>query len=308
MVLDQPAVTVCCITYNHEAYIEDALKGFLMQKTAFPFEIIIHDDASTDATSEILIRYRELYPNIVKPIIRKSNVYSKGIRFISIRYIASVAAGKYLAFCEGDDFWLDPQKLQNQYDIMQKDNSLSFCAHSVRVLNDCEKKDSVSSYSHIDIGRFSFESVVVGHSIPTLSIFCKNIFDDFFDIYHTPLKSADKAIIFYLLSKGDGYFENGFSGVYRDHDGGVTKDTRHVQDYVSNFEVLVLCSLKIIPNSSLKLLRRELALVYLIAAKRVFSTSVLAAFLYLLKSFVDRSYIDLQFLYFFNFCNFKYNY
>ena len=111
-------VSICCITYNHEKYIRDAIEGFLMQKTDFPFEVLIHDDASTDGTADIIREYETKYPDIIKPIYQTENQYSKGIK-ISATYNYPRAKGKYIALCEGDDYWIDPYKLQKQVDFLE---------------------------------------------------------------------------------------------------------------------------------------------------------------------------------------------
>ncbi|MDY0222509.1 MAG: glycosyltransferase [Desulfobacterium sp.] len=113
----QPLVSVCCITYNHEPYIEDTLEGFLIQETDFPFEILIHDDASTDKTADIIREYETAYPNLIKPIYQIENQYSKGNRPGLIN--TKRAKGKYIALCEGDDYWIDPHKMQKQVDFLE---------------------------------------------------------------------------------------------------------------------------------------------------------------------------------------------
>ena len=113
---DKPLVSVACITYNHEKYIEDAIEGFLIQETDFPFEILIHDDASTDNTTNIVREYAEKYPNIIKPIFQTENQYSKGKRIFPI--VTPLCAGDYIAMCEGDDYWTDPKKLEIQVGAM----------------------------------------------------------------------------------------------------------------------------------------------------------------------------------------------
>lgn len=115
---NDPLVSICCITYNHEKYIQQCLEGFLIQKTTFPFEILIHDDASTDRTADIIREYETKYPDIIKPIYQTENQYSKGV-FISATYNWSRAKGKYIALCEGDDYWIDPMKLQKQVDFLE---------------------------------------------------------------------------------------------------------------------------------------------------------------------------------------------
>ena len=114
-----PLVSICCTTYNHEKYIRDAIEGFLMQETNFPFEIIVHDDASTDRTPNIIREYQKKYPEIFVCIYQKENQLSKGVRPLPV-YVLPKARGKYIALCEGDDYWTDPFKLQKQVDNMRK--------------------------------------------------------------------------------------------------------------------------------------------------------------------------------------------
>src|SRR3972149_8846841 len=124
----KPLVSVCCITYNHEAYIRNSIEGFLMQITTFPIEIIIHDDASIDNTSDIIREYEIKYPEIIKAIYQTENQWSKGIK-PSPTYVWPRARGKYIALCEGDDYWTDPHKLQKQVDFMENHQEYSLCSH-----------------------------------------------------------------------------------------------------------------------------------------------------------------------------------
>ena len=114
---DKPLVSISCITYNHENFITEALDSFLMQETDFPFEVLVHDDCSTDNTANIIREYEKKYPNIIKPIYQKENQYSKGIK-VGATFNFPRAKGEYIALCEGDDYWTDPEKLQIQLDLM----------------------------------------------------------------------------------------------------------------------------------------------------------------------------------------------
>lgn len=125
--MTQPLVSISCITYNHEKYIRETIEGFLMQKTTFSIEILIHDDASTDKTAEIIKEYELKYPNLIKPIYQLENQYSKGVS-ISLTFNFPRAKGKYIALCEGDDFWADPYKLQKQVSFLE-DNPEYGLAH-----------------------------------------------------------------------------------------------------------------------------------------------------------------------------------
>lgn len=112
-------VSVCTLTYNHAPYLEDYFKGILSQKCNFKFEVIINDDCSTDGSQDVLLKYAKEYPDLIKVVIQQENQYSKGNRGFFVRYCFPRCSGKYIAFCEGDDCWIDPYKLQKQVDYLE---------------------------------------------------------------------------------------------------------------------------------------------------------------------------------------------
>ena len=112
-------VSIICLAYNHEKYIRSALQGFVDQITDFGYEVLINDDASTDKTADIIREYEKKYPDIIKPVYQKENQHSQGIRIIST-YLLPKAQGEYLAYCEGDDFWTDPLKLEKEVSILER--------------------------------------------------------------------------------------------------------------------------------------------------------------------------------------------
>ena len=126
--IGKPVVSICCITYNHELYIEDALEGFLIQETDFPFEIIIHDDASTDKTADIIREYEAKYPQLIKPIFQTENQYSKGLAMNEV-FNFPRAEGEYIALCEGDDFWTSGEKLAKQFRVFSDNMNVSLVCH-----------------------------------------------------------------------------------------------------------------------------------------------------------------------------------
>ncbi len=127
----KPLVSICCLTYNHAPYIRECLDGFIMQQTSFPFEVLVHDDASTDGTQDIIREYEAKYPDIMKPIYQTENQYSKGVK-VSLTYNFSRAQGKYIALCEGDDYWTDPLKLQKQVDFLESHPECSLTYHACK--------------------------------------------------------------------------------------------------------------------------------------------------------------------------------
>lgn len=133
-------VSINCITYNHEKYIAEAIESFLMQRTNFKFEILIHDDASTDRTQEIIKEYKKKYPDIIKTILREENQYSKGVKRIGYLNNHKRAKGKYIAWCEGDDYWTDPYKLQKQVDYLEANEECTMIFHNAEEINDVTKR------------------------------------------------------------------------------------------------------------------------------------------------------------------------
>lgn len=130
----QVMVSICCLAYNHEKYIRSALDSFVSQETDFPFEVLIHDDASTDATAAVIREYEEKYPQIIRPIYQTVNQFSQKISISAVHQYPR-ARGKYLAICEGDDYWTDPHKLQRQVDFMQAHPQYALCVHNTREIN-----------------------------------------------------------------------------------------------------------------------------------------------------------------------------
>lgn len=126
-------VSIICTAYNQEKYIKSCLDGFVMQKTNFNFEVLISDDASTDNTAQIIKEYADKYPDIIKPIYFKENQYAKQIS-IWLNHLIPKATGKYLAFCDGDDYWTDPYKLQKQVDFLEKHKDYSMCFHQAKTV------------------------------------------------------------------------------------------------------------------------------------------------------------------------------
>lgn len=128
-------VSICCLTYNHEKYVRKALDGFVMQKTNFKYEVIVHDDASTDNTQSIIQEYAEKYPDLIKPIYQKENIFSKGIS-PSREVVYPMTMGRYIAECEGDDYWTDENKLQKQYDALEAHENCSMCVHKTKMIRE----------------------------------------------------------------------------------------------------------------------------------------------------------------------------
>jgi len=218
-------VTVCCITYNHEKYLRNCLDSLISQETTFDYEILIHDDASTDGTSDIIKEYSNKFSNI-KSIIQTENKYSKGISPLR-DILFPLAKGKYIAMCEGDDFWCDRKKLQKQYEIMESNNELSWCTHLVK----CVEENGNPTEKYIpDISCEPTINEKEYSSVETISLFSDKGFQlssyfirlDSFRLYfeNTPefvriSPTEDEVIVRYLAQSGNMYFINEIMSCYR---------------------------------------------------------------------------------------------
>lgn len=157
---EAPLVSICCATYNHVLWIEDAICGFLAQRTDFPFEIIVRDDASNDGTIDILKRYASKYPNIIRLVINQINQYSLG--FEPTNAWPSLARGTYMALCEGDDFWISKNKLNDQVELMTANKHSVMCVGLSHYF--VQNKDNIEYYKttcapracEIEYGQESF--------------------------------------------------------------------------------------------------------------------------------------------------------
>lgn len=217
-------VSICCLTYNHEKFINDTLKGFVSQKTSFKYEVLIHDDASTDGTAGIIREYEEKYPHIIKPIYQAENQYSKGIK-ISMTYNFSRAKGKYIAMCEGDDFWIDEFKLEKQINYMEEHRKCMFCFTNGQILDmanqgtikkfipqDIESKKiynlTKKDYNVGEVARLGF--------IPTASFVFRTECIDMFPSYYDDLCPAgDMKYKLYCTAMGYAHFIDDETCVYR---------------------------------------------------------------------------------------------
>ena len=156
---NQIMVSINCVTYNHEDFIGEALDSFLMQDTDFAFEILIHDDVSTDKTVDIIKKYEKKFPNIIKPIYQKINQFSQGISPMS--FLLEKVKGKYVAFCDGDDYWIDNQKLKIQIEEMEKYSDINMSFHPVYELSNGKREEILSK--HKDKNKiFSTSEIILG--------------------------------------------------------------------------------------------------------------------------------------------------
>lgn len=212
-------VTIQCTVYNHESFLRQCMDGFVMQKTNFRFEAIVHDDASTDGSAAIIREYAEKYPEIIKPIFEKENLYSK--RDGSLRRVMYANThGKYVAICEGDDYWTDPYKLQKQVDFLESHPGYVMCSHRWREYMQTE--DAFSEIAEFPESGVEYDLNTLVHGkwfFQPLTVVYRR---DALDLDRFTYKYAIDVVLFYeLLKQGKGYCLPDVMAVYRIHSGGV---------------------------------------------------------------------------------------
>ncbi len=222
-------VSIIAIAYNQEKYIRDCLDGFLMQKTNFKFEVLIHDDAATDGTTEIIREYEHKYPDIVKPIYETENQFSKGISIYRAYNIPRIS-GKYVAVCEGDDYWTDPYKLQKQVDFLEANPDYSLCFHPGEVIYegyDDRKGYILPTYEYIQNG-FTFENLLKYNFIMANSVMYRWGFNDknILDVYPDGFLPNDWYLHLLHAKLGKIGYINEIMSVYRRNPGGIWSDSR----------------------------------------------------------------------------------
>lgn len=207
-------VSVRCLVYNHAPYLRRCLEGFVMQRTSFKFEVVVHDDASTDGSDKIILEYAERFPDIINPIIETENQYSK--RDGSLRRIMNEAcSGKYFASCEGDDYWIDPFKLQKQYDFMESHPNVVLCGTNGFTVWDNGEKP-VRYFNNIYSSRYVNPSDIIGNWLfPTPSLFYRKSLTENYPQWSRKIYSGDQTLALVALSKGDIYAFADCTCVYR---------------------------------------------------------------------------------------------
>ncbi len=236
-----PLVSIRCTVYNHEPFLRQCLDGFVMQKTTFPFEAIVHDDASTDGSAAIIREYAEKYPHIIKPIYETENQYHKGDgTFTRIIRGAVHPKAKYIAICEGDDYWIDPLKLQRQVDFLESHPDYVICSHDcIYYYEETHEFDELSVWgSSLSEGRENEE--IVDYSLetfferywtrPLTCVYRRGPYRDELSSNGYP-KIKDYYFYYTVLKHGKGALFKRIMAVYRQQPGGVWSSLTKTEKY-----------------------------------------------------------------------------
>ena len=287
-----PLVSISCITYNHAPFIRQCLDGFLMQQCDFEYEILIHDDASTDGTSDIIREYQNKYPDIIKPIIQTENQWSKGVRGISPRFNFPRAKGKYIALCEGDDYWTDPLKLQKQVEFLEENPEFVMAFHDCRYMRLGVLQETFLQKHNFKFNReISYAEFNQNWLAQTATIVFKNnhkIFDEINQM--SSVFYGDMIFRFVLTKFGKIYLLNEIMSVYRINPGGVTQskdydktDFSKIKQYKNMQKFLKLPTSELISKSY-----------YSIAKRRYIRNKYLSFIKYFLLAFIANPYYLVQ--------------
>lgn len=237
---DEPVkLSICSITYNHGQFIEECLEGFLDQVLDGRVEIIIHDDASNDDTSEIIRRYAELYPTIIRTILQTDNQFSKGVNPY-YAYVFPLARGQYIAVCDGDDFWSDAQKLARQVAVLDENNDVSLTYGRVNTVSESGVSENVLLGAERDLTAKELKSVP---AINTLTTCFRNIFrDQPPPIFLRNSMIGDLTVWAMLGYHGRGHFMADMPAAnYRLHSGGIlSQQSEGRQEFMTAFAHLCI--------------------------------------------------------------------
>lgn len=232
-----PIVSICCMAYNHAPFIKKCLDGFLMQEPPTGvsadepwYEILIHDDCSTDGTDDIIREYTEKYPDKIFPLFETENQYSKGKVIDAYNY--DRAKGRYIAVCEGDDYWTDPYKLQKQVDWMDAHQDYSVCFHRVKYYNvyTNEYRDDACNQILGDKDGVELTCEMFFHNWythPMTELFRVENFDRMLPYKFKYYRDLHE--IYYLLKEGKGYIFSFVGGIHIAHHGGVASMISHLE-------------------------------------------------------------------------------
>lgn len=169
----RPYVSISSLVYNHSAYLDTCISSLLKQKTTFPVEIVFHDDASNDGSTEIIRSYMNKYPHLIKLVLQEHNSFHHNIRKIE-NDLYRARLGKYIANCEGDDFWIDEYKLEKQVNFLDANNEFAGIHTNVQFVNSEGVEVGISNKVPLNLENAEFDDIVLNSIIHSVSFLYRN--------------------------------------------------------------------------------------------------------------------------------------
>jgi glycosyltransferase involved in cell wall biosynthesis len=214
--MKEPLLSACLITYNHARYVRQSIESILAQRADFAWELVVADDFSTDGTREILLEYKERYPQRIRLILQEKNVGPAKNWYDLITSPKS----KYIALCEGDDFWGDTDKIQKQVDFLERNPDFIACFHPVRVVDKDGRQIKKAKSSFVHNKDVSAHELITGRVLSTLSLCYRNVIKEFPEEYHRS-PTGDNFLCSLLGNYGRAKFLSDIApSCYRIHQGG----------------------------------------------------------------------------------------
>lgn len=226
-----PLVSIVCLTFNEEDFVRDTLDNFLSQETNFPYEVLVYDDASQDRTPEILKEYADRYPDIFRMTLYTENNFKKGLGFFGLREGFREARGKYIAYCEGDDYWCDNHKLQKQVDFLEAHPEYEVCAHETLVRNDFNPAVDGILFTHTKVNifldrtkqnRYSFRDTLTGNIFHISAMMFRNDLPIVWPEWICEVTALDMILFMMLAERGDICLMRDVMSVYRHNQKSIT--------------------------------------------------------------------------------------
>ncbi len=236
-------VSIQCLVYNHEAFLRKCLEGFVNQVTNFHYEAIIHDDASTDGSVNIIKEYAKEYPDIIKPIFQSENQYTKGGYGLIFNILHQQSKGDFIAICEGDDYWTDPYKLQKQVDVLKERKDISVVSGGYEIMkNGVKVGESCIKRGGCNMFEFDVDQWSNGWLVKTLTVLYRpEALSEYREKIEKYKYIRDIHLFYHLLKNGNGIYLSEILGAYNIHEdsacSSVPKNNNALYNYLCNREL-----------------------------------------------------------------------
>lgn len=233
-------LSVCIFAYNHESYIAEAIESVLQQVTDFDYEIVIGEDCSSDSTRNIVKYYQNKYPQQIRALLNERNLGMME----NYSHTITACRGEFIALMDGDDYWINNNKLQSQVDFLQANSNYSLCFHDAKILKTNKRWDQITCCGKDQKEVITFEDLICHVHIPTASlVFRRNMLGDFPPKWFGDLNAPDRPIFLMLAASGPGYYFNELWSVYRKHPKGIWTGQHYQSQWLTHLQIYKIMNL-----------------------------------------------------------------